>query len=94
MPKKIIEVETQEIYKTEEIDQFDTSEKTIISKYSNEKERKDIFEDEKFLYFTPISNEKKRRFIPSTPQKERYDKENNITINIKGKNLLSIFESM
>ena len=70
MPKKIIEVETQEIYKTEEIDQFDTPEKTIINKYSNEKERKDIFEDEKFLYFTPISNEKKRRFIPSTPQKK------------------------
>ena len=94
MPKNIIVLETQETYKTEGIDQLETSEKTNISNYSNEKHSKEFSENENYLYFTPISKEKKRRFIPSTPKKAQNEEEKNITFNVRGKNLLSIFESM
>ena len=96
MPKTIIEVETQEKYKLEGMDQFETSEKTTINEYlenTYESERNETSQSESlFLYFTPVSNEKKRRFIPSTPKKINDEKEKDIVV--KGKNLLYIFESM
>ena len=96
MPKTIIEIEDQEKYKLEGIDQLETSEKTTINEYlenSYESERNQTSKNENlFLYFTPISNQKKRRFIPSTPKKIKDEKEKDIFV--KGKNLLCIFESM
>ena len=68
--------------------------------HSNSKKNyKSFVENElsnKYLFFTPISKEKKNVYIPSTPTKPKIDKEliKDNNYEIKGKNLLLIFETM
>ena len=47
----------------------------------------------KYIYLTPISNEKVSCYIPSTPKKLKINREEDDSY-IKGTNLLYIFESM
>ena len=47
----------------------------------------------KFIYLTPMPNEKINCYIPSTPKKLKINKEEDESY-VKGTNLLIIFESM
>ncbi len=58
----------------------------------NKTERKNINKNQ-FIYYTPISKEKIKCYFPSTPKKLKENKEEDES-DIKGKNLLFIFESM
>ncbi len=92
MPKNIVKLETQKKYKEEEISQIETSEKTTINDFSDEKEHNVTFNNINYLYFTPIPNVKRSCYIPSTPKKTIDDRYEDTTV--KGKNLINLFESM
>ena len=70
------------------------SEKTESYYYSTNETEKDpkTKERNEFLYFTPISYDKKN-YVPSTPRKKRAPNENN-DFTLIGRNLLSEFESL
>ena len=70
------------------------SEKTESYYYSTNETEKEIKPKERneFIYFTPISYEKKN-YVPSTPRKKRAPNENN-EFTLIGRNLLSEFESL
>ena len=88
MPKAISNIQNKEKSQKESInisqisDNINTPEMKIINENLN-----------KFIYLTPIPNEKINGYIPSTPKKLTINKEEDESY-VKGKNLLYIFESL
>ena len=95
MQKGIDKIKIQEeIEQKEKVDMFPSYDNIIFNKlYDNsiKNERKKIYN--KYIYFTPIQNEKLSCYIPSTPKKLKNNKVDEESFVI-GKNLLYIFESM
>ena len=88
MPKEINNIQNKEQSQKESL------KISQISNNINIFERKSINESlNKFIYLTPIPNEKINGYIPSTPKKSKINKEEDESY-VKGKNLLYIFESM
>ena len=96
MPKPINKIQNKKRIQRGTIDTLEFSDdintKTIVN-IPNDTERKVICGNHnKFIYLTPISNEKINCYFPSTPKKLKGNKEDESSV--KGKNLLFIFESM
>ena len=96
MPKEIKEINNPEVVQFEEYENAETeptSDYTISIDYLdniNRTEKKQRINE--FIYFTPISNEKKYHYIPTTPKKTEMNKGEEVYI--QGKNLLLIFKGM
>lgn len=95
MSKRDNKFQNKKISEIEALDTLQSSDDMIskdILDTPNKTERKNINKNQ-FIYYTPISKEKIKCYFPSTPKKLKENKEEDES-DIKGKNLLFIFESM
>ena len=95
MSKRDNKFQNKKISEIEALDTLQSSDDMIskdILDTPNKTERKNINKNQ-FIYYTPISKEKIICYFPSTPKKLKENKEEDES-DIKGKNLLFIFESM